>query len=171
MNTTAKFHSLSYSQAKTYIVTLLFVAGNILLPMLCHLIPQGGLIFLPIYFFTFLGAYKYGLKPGLLIAVLSPVVNHLLTGMPPLAVLPAILVKSCLLAVAAAYAAKRFQKNSIPVLIGIVLFYQLAGTLFEWIQSGSFFIATQDLRLAVPGMLFQIFGIYAIMKIMAKSGY
>ena len=164
MDTTIKLYALSYKQAKTYIITLLFIAGNILLPMLFHAVPQGGKIFLPIYFFTFLGAYKYGLKPALLIAVFSPVVNHFLTGMPPVTSLPDILVKSCLLAFAAAFAAKRYQKLSIPILTGVVVFYQLVGTIFEWIFSGSIYLATQDLRLAIPGMLIQVFGVYLLLK-------
>lgn len=169
MDTAVKLYSLSYKQAKTYVITLLFIAGNILLPILCHAIPQGGRIFLPIYFFTFLGAYKYGLKPALLIAVFSPIVNHLLTGMPIITALPVILIKSTLLAIAAAYAAKHFQKVSIPVLAGVVLFYQLIGIIFEWVLSGSFFTATQDLRLAIPGMMIQIVGVYLLIKYVFKK--
>lgn len=171
MDNTVKFYSLSYAQAKTYMVAAILVAGNILFPLVCHLMPQGGLIWLPIYFFTLFGAYKYGLKPGLLIAVLSPVANHLLTGMPPAAMLPAILVKSVLLAVAAAYVAKRFGKISIPLLMAVVLFYQVGGVLFEWVQTGSFFVAVQDFRLAVPGMLLQVFGVYGIVKLMTRYGF
>ena len=51
MQTTVKLYSLSYSNVKTYMVAALFIAGNIILPQLCHLIPQGGMILLPIYFF------------------------------------------------------------------------------------------------------------------------
>ena len=54
-------YELNYRELKTYLMAALFVAGNIALPQLCHLMPQGGLIFLPIYFFTLVGAYKYGL--------------------------------------------------------------------------------------------------------------
>ena len=82
MEKTNKLYMLSYSEAKTYWMTLLFVAGNIALPQLCHLVPQGGLTWLPIYFFTLVGAYKYGWKVGLLTALASPIVNHLLFGMP-----------------------------------------------------------------------------------------
>ena len=64
--------------------------GNIVLPQLCHLVPQG-LILLPIYFFTLIGAYKYGWQVGLLTAVLSPLANHLLFGMPPAPMLAPIL--------------------------------------------------------------------------------
>ena len=83
-------YQLSYSQMKTYLLAALFVVGNIALPQLCHLMPQGGLIFLPIYFFTLVAAYKYGFTVGLTTAVLSPLVNSALFGMPPAAALPII---------------------------------------------------------------------------------
>ena len=88
METTVKLYSLNFRQAKTYWFTLLFVAGNLILPQLCHLIPQGGLILLPIYFFTLIAAYKFGIRVGLLTAVLSPLANSALFEMPAAAVLP-----------------------------------------------------------------------------------
>lgn len=97
------------------------------LPQICHLVPQGGLRWLPIYFFTLVGAYKYGWRVGLLTAVLSPVVNSALFGMPAAAALPAILLKSVLLAAAAGFAARRFGRTTLPLLAGVVLFYQTAG--------------------------------------------
>ena len=98
---TVKLYALQYNSAKTYLVAALFILGNIVLPQLCHLIPQGGVTWLPIYFFTLVGAYKYGWRVGLLTALASPLVNSLLFGMPAVASLPAILLKSVLLAVAA----------------------------------------------------------------------
>ena len=130
--TTVKLYSLEYNQLRTYLAVTLFVAGNIILPQLCHLVPQGGIRWLPIYFFTLIAAYKYGWKVGLLTAVFSPVLNHLFFGMPPAGVLPAILLKSVLLAVVAGYAANRFKRISIPVLALVVLAYQFIGTLGEW---------------------------------------
>ena len=94
METSAKLYSLNYSNVKTYLFALLFVAGNIALPQLCHLVPYGGPTLLPIYFFTLIAAYKYGFRVGLLTAVLSPVINHVLFAMPSEAVLPIILIKS-----------------------------------------------------------------------------
>lgn len=168
METIAKLYSLTYKEVKTYLFALLFVAGNIILPQLCHLIPGGGLMWLPIYFFTLIAAYKYGLGVGLLTAVLSPVINSLLFGMPPTAVLPAILVKSVLLAGAAAYAAYRFQKVSIWAIAGAVLTYQLAGTLIEWAIVKDWMIAIQDFRIGIPGMLVQIGGGYLVLKLISK---
>ena len=85
-----KIYNYGLNELKTYLFVLLFVAGNIILPQLCHLIPDGGKMFLPIYFFTLVASYKYGVKVGLMTAVLSPIINSLLFGMPAFALLPAI---------------------------------------------------------------------------------
>lgn len=156
--TSLKLYSLDYGQIKTYQVAGLFLAGNIVLPQLAHLLPQGGITWLPIYFFTLVGAYKYGWKAGLLTALLSPLVNSALFGMPAAAALPVILVKSVLLALAAGYAAARFRKASLWMLAAVVLGYQLAGSLFEWGYTGSLAAAVQDLSIGLPGMLLQFFG-------------
>ena len=169
MQTTVKLYSLSYSEIKTYMVAALFVAGNIVLPQLCHLIPQGGMILLPIYFFTLVAAYKFGWKAGLLTAVLSPVGNSLCFGMPALALLPVILVKSSLLAVFAALAASRFQKVSLLLLAVVVVAYQLVGGVAEWAITGSLYAALQDFRLGYPGMLLQIAGGYAVLRYLLKK--
>lgn len=153
-----RLHVLTYGDAKTYLFAAMFVAGNILLPQLCHLAPLGGVRWLPIYFFTLVGACKYGWRVGLLTALLSPLINSALFGMPAAAVLPPILVKSLLLAGAAGYAATRFRKASLAVLAAVILTYQVAGTLFEWIWTGELQTALQDIRIGVPGMLLQLFG-------------
>ena len=145
------------------------MVGNVVLPQLCHLIPQGGLILLPIYFFTLVGAYKYGLRLGLLTAVFSPVVNHLLFGMPAAGVLPILLIKSSLLAVAAAVVASRSGKVTIPLLLLVVLSYQFVGGLVEWAVTGSLAAALQDFRLGLPGLAVQVLGGYVVLRWLMKK--
>lgn len=164
MDTTVKLYSYRFADVRTYLFAALFVAGNIVPPQLCHLLPQGGMILLPIYFFTLIGAYKYGWKVGLLTAVASPLVNSALFGMPAVAVLPALLLKSVLLAVAAGFVAQRFNRVSLPLLLLVVLFYQVFGTLGEWLMTGDFMLAVQDFRLGLPGMAIQLFGGYAVLR-------
>ena len=130
--TTVRLYSLGYGHAKTYWTAFLFVAGNVLLPQLCHLFLLGGVRWLPIYFFTLVGAAA--------------------------AVLPAIGLKSVLLAGAAGFAAARFRKASLGLLAAVVAFYQVAGTLGEWALTGSWHMAVQDFRIGIPGMLLQILG-------------
>ena len=161
-------YTWGYRESKTYLAVLLFVIGNIALPQICHLVPQGGMMLLPIYFFTLIGAYKFGWKVGLLTAVFSPLVNSALFGMPMPAVLPAILLKSILLALAAGFVAYKYNKVSIALLLATVLAYQILGTLGEWAMKGDLYLAMQDFRIGIPGMLLQIVGGYAVIKYLMK---
>ena len=144
------FYSTGYRETRTYLAAALFAAGNIVLPQLCHLVQLGGPTMLPIYFFTLVGAYKYGWRTGLLTALASPLVNAALFGMPAVTALPAILVKSALLA-------------------AVVLFYQIVGSAGEWALTGSFTAAVQDFRIGIPGMLLQVFGGYLFIKYVIRK--
>lgn len=158
MQTTVKLYSLEYDNARTYLAASLFVLGNIVVPQLFHLVPKGGITWLPIYFFTLVGAYKYGWRVGLLTAIASPLINSLLFDMPAVGNLPAILLKSVLLAVFAGVFATCVKKASIWMLLIVVMAYQIVGTLGEWVIKGDFYLAIQDFRIGVPGMLMQVFG-------------
>ncbi len=162
--TTAKLYTLSYADMHTYLAVLLFTLGNLALPQLFHLVPDGGKIWLPIYFFTLIGTYKYGWKVGVLTAVLSPVLNSLLFGMPLPEVVPAIVIKSLILAGIGGFVAYKFNKVTLLLLACTVLSYQLLGTLGEWALTGDLHLAIQDFRIAVPGMLLQLVGGYAFLR-------
>lgn len=159
-----RLYNLGFSEVKTYLFVALFVAGNILLPQLCHLVPNGGHIFLPIYFFTLIASYKYGMKVGLLTAVLSPAVNSLLFGMPAAAVVSGIMIKSIFLAVSAAWVAEKTNKVSLWTILAVVLSYQFFGTMVEWLMEGSLIAAATDFRMGIPGMLIQLFGGWFLIK-------
>lgn len=160
--------NLTITNYRTYLFALLFIAGNVLLPQLCHLLPDGGKVWLPIYFFTLIASYKFGIKVGLLTALLSPLFNHILFGMPPAGMLPVLLVKSTLLAVAASWIALKSRKLSLWHVALVVVAYQLAGGMAEWGISGSLAAALQDFRLGFPGMLLQVLGGWLVLKILAK---
>lgn len=149
---------------RTYLMAICFIIGNIALPQLCHLMQQGGAIFLPIYFFTLIASYKYGFKVGVITAILSPVVNYLLFAMPPAGMLPVIVIKSLLLAASAALIAYRLKKISIFALLLVVLSYQIVGGVAEWLLLGDIYIALQDFRVGLPGMAIQVIGGYFVIK-------
>lgn len=153
-------YSTGYRETRTYLAAALFAAGNIVLPQLCHLVQLGGPTMLPIYFFTLVGAYKYGWRTGLLTALASPLVNAALFGMPAVTALPA---------GAAGYAARRFNRVSVALLAAVVLFYQIVGSAGEWALTGSFTAAVQDFRIGIPGMLLQVFGGYLFIKYVIRK--
>ncbi|MCX6309537.1 MAG: ECF transporter S component [Bacteroidia bacterium] len=160
--------NLSVSEWRTWMFTTLFLVGNLLLPQLCHFIPNGGLMLLPIYFFTLIAAYKFGLKVGLLTAVLSPLVNSLIFGMPIVAMLPVILTKSVLLAVLATVVARRSKSVSILLLALVVLSYQLIGGVVEGLIAQNLLAGVQDFKIGFPGLMVQILGGWMVLKTLAN---
>ena len=164
MESTVKLYSLKAVELKSYAYAFLFVAGNIVLPQICHLIPMGGQMLLPIYFFTLIAAYKYGFFTGLLTAVASPLINHALFGMPATEMLTILLIKSALLAVAASYMAQHTKQIKIQSLLAVVIFYQGIGMIAEYFMTGSFIAAMQDIRIGFPGIILQVVGGYFCLK-------
>jgi hypothetical protein len=98
--------------------------------------------------------------------VASPLVNHLLFGMPATEILSIILIKSALLAVAAGYIAQKTKQIKLQSLLVVIIFYQGVGMIAEFVLTGSFMAAMQDIRLGFPGMILQLVGGFFCLKSM-----
>ena len=154
----ADFHqeTVTPAQFTFYLWVAAFVAGNLVFPALVHTLPLGGMIFLPLYFFTLIAGYRWGLWAGLATALLSPLANNLLTSMPPAAMLDSIVVKSVLLAVAASLLAKHSKQISLGGLVMVIVAYQVLGGVYEMVKAGSLQAALGDWVLGWPGLLIQL---------------
>ena len=165
MEASIRLYSLSYSEKLTYLAAALFIACNIALPQLFHLIPQGGIIFSPLSLVIMAGAYKLGWRAALLAAVASPIVNHALFGMPAADVMTLMAVKLSLLAIIAGLAAQYFKSVSLPILVGVVLTVKTFEFLAEFLLTGNVAATVADFTIGWPGLLLQVLGTYAILKI------
>lgn len=164
METNARLYTLNYDEVRTYLWATVFVACNIVLPQLFHLIPQGGIMFAPLSLVILAGAYKFGWKVGLLAAVASPLVNHLLTGLPAWGVLQVMTLKLIILALVAGLTAQYFKKVTLPLIIGVVLAAEVLGGLGELALTGGIAATVQDFTIGWPGLLLQVVGTYLICK-------
>ena len=164
MEASVRLYALNYDEVKTYMWTAVFVACNLVLPQLFHLIPQGGVIFSPLSLVILAGAYKFGWKTGLLAALLSSLVNHSLTGMPAWEVLPVMTLKLAVLAVVAGLVAQQFKAVSVLLLIGVVLASKAIGGLGELLLTGGIDATTADFIVGWPGLLLQVVGTWLILK-------
>ena len=164
MEANVKLYALNYDEAKTYLWATVFVACNLVLPQLFHLIPQGGVIFSPLSLVILAGAYKFGWKTGLLAALASPLVNHAITGMPAWEVMPVMTLKLAVLAMVAGLAAQRFKMVSLPLLIGVILVSKAIGCLGEFILTGGIAATIADFTIGWPGLLLLVFGAWLILK-------
>ena len=165
MKANVRLYTLNYDEAKTYMWATVFVACNLVLPQVFHLIPQGGIIFSPLSLVILAGAYKFGWKTGLLAALLSPSVNHLLTGMPATEVLPVMTMKLAVLAVIAGLTAQYFKKASLPIIIGVVLVCKAVECVGELLLTGGIEATVTDFTMGWPGLLLQVFGTWLLLKL------
>jgi hypothetical protein len=162
--------ALSLRDLRLYGFAAVFTAGNLLAPMAVHSIPQGGLIFLPIFFFTLVAAYRFGFAAGALTGLASPVLNFALTGMPPAAMLPTVLAQSLVIAaIAAALAARSGRLNPWLLLLAAVSM-QLVGFGLDLARGGSVSAGLDTLRLGIPGVLLIGFGGYAVLRLLDRAG-
>ena len=163
MEANVRLYAFNYDEAKTYLWAMVFVACNLVLPQVFHLIPQGGIIFSPLSLVILAGAYKFGWKTGLLAALLSPLVNHVLTGQPATAVLPVMTLKLAVLALVAGFTAQHFKTVSLPLIIGVVLVSLAIGCLGELLLTGAIDATIADFTIGWPGLLLQVFGSWLIL--------
>ena len=80
---------MAHSHTRALVLAALCTALGVVLPMTVHAIPQGGQILLPMHLPVLLCGLTCGGPLGLLCGVLTPLLSHFATGMPPSPVLPA----------------------------------------------------------------------------------
>ena len=164
MEANVQLYAYNYDEAKTYLWAMAFVACNLLLPQVFHLIPQGGIIFAPLSFVILAGAYKFGWKTGLLAALASPLINHAITGMPAWGVMPVMTLKLAVIALVAGLAAQRFKTVNLLLIMAVVLVSMVLGALGELVLTGGIAATISDITVGWPGILLQIFGTWLIIK-------
>ena len=69
------------------------IALCVVLPIAFHSIPDGGSVFLPMHIPVLICGMLCGWPYGLLCGLMGPLLSSLITGMPPAAVLPAMMVE------------------------------------------------------------------------------
>ena len=84
---------MRFSNIKRLTVTALSIALCVVLPMAFHVIPNAGSVMLPMHIPVLLCGLICGWQYGLLCGVLGPMVSSLVTGMPPAAILPGMMVE------------------------------------------------------------------------------
>ena len=163
MEANVRLYAFNYDEAKTYLWATVFVACNLVLPQVFHLIPQGGVIFSPLSLVILAGAYKFGWKTGLLAAILSPLVNHVLTGMPATAAMPVMTLKLVVIALVAGLTAQYFKTVNLLLIIGVVLASEAIGCLGELLLTGGIASTVADFTIGWPGLLLQVVGAWLIL--------
>ena len=84
---------MKFTSAKRLTLAAACVALCVVLPMAFHSFPNGGTVFLPMHIPVLLCGLMCSWPYGLICGVLGPALSCLITGMPPVAMLPAMVIE------------------------------------------------------------------------------
>lgn len=153
-------------QTKKLVTSGMCVALSIVLPMAFHMIPDAGKIFLPMHIPVLLCGLLCGPVYGLGCGVLAPLLSHLITGMPPTAMLPSMLCELAAYGLLSGILIRLIQTkrnllNLYTALIGAMIFGRLInGALNALIfNAGSYSMEmwlTASFLQAIPGIVIQL---------------
>ena len=76
---------------RNLVLSAMFIALGVALPQAFHAVPNAGSVFLPMHIPVLIAGYVVGPIFGLAVGVLTPLLSHLMFGMPPAPVLPGML--------------------------------------------------------------------------------
>ena len=80
-------------KTKPLILTALFIALGVVLPMAFHAVPNGGTLFSPMHIPVLMCGLLAGPVYGLFCGIITPILSSTLTGMPPAPVLPGMVIE------------------------------------------------------------------------------
>ena len=170
--------SLGLRSPRLYIASLCLIAGNVILPALAHHIPGGGPALMPLFFFTLIAGWEFGLSCALLTALGSPLISFALTGMPRPSALMGVILSSIALGLLAAVFSTLFSTTGrsrrgsaswgvrLVSLAAIVAMHQ--ALLMGLALSNGLDPALKGLVMRLPGTLLQILGGCAVIGLMER---
>jgi len=153
-------HILEFSDLRLYVYVSLFVALDVAVPWLCHIIhPLAGPTFLPLFFFVLLAGISLGWRAGILVGLLTPLISYTLSGMPFPQMLPRIIIEGTVYGLAAGLLRGHFRLGVITSLVGALIAGRLAAFILMTLTldlSHSANLAWQTAKAGWPGIVLQL---------------
>jgi len=112
---------LKYTDARSYIFTVVFVALAVLVPWVCHQFHLAGPTFLPMHVFVMVAGLMFGWRAGMTVGLLTPLASYLTSGMPALSILPQITVEISTYGLVAGALRERYHLRTLWALLGAMI--------------------------------------------------
>ena len=167
------------SKTKKLVITAMFVAIGIVLPLAFHTIPNAGRIFLPMHIPVLLCGLVIGFPYGLACGIITPLLSSLITAMPPAAMLPAMVCELAAYGTVSSLLMRYvpikniFTRTYISLIVAMLVGRMLFGVLNAVIfLAGSYSMqmwVTAAFITALPGVAIQIVIIPVIVLALQKS--
>lgn len=169
---------MKLSPVKKIILTALMIALCVVLPIAFHSIPNGGSIFLPMHIPVLLCGLVCGWGYGGLCGLVGPLLSSLLTGMPPAAILPGMMVECCVYGLVTGLMMRyvRTGKATIDLYLSLVT-AMLLGRVLSGIAKALIFTPGMSLAAwaaasfvtAIPGIVIQLVLIPLVVLALTKA--
>ena len=163
---------------KRTVLGALCVALCVVLPMAFHAIPNAGSVMLPMHIPVLLCGMVCGWPYGFLCGLMGPALSSLLTGMPPAAVLPAMMVECAVYGMVSGILLKIVRTGKTTADLYITLIgAMLAGRLVAGVAKALIFspgitmsawIASSFVT-ALPGIVTQLIAIPLLVGLLMKT--
>jgi len=95
-----------------------FVTFAVGAPYICHQFGLAGMVFLPMHFAIMVAAIVMGLRGGIAVALISPLVSYATSGMPPVTALMPMTIELATYALVINLAVRTFK---VPMLISLII--------------------------------------------------
>lgn len=128
------------SSTKQLVLSGLFIAMGLVLPIAFHMLGAGGTIFLPMHIPVLIAGFCLGLPYALAVGIIIPVLSSLLTGMPPLfPTLPFMTVELATYGAIVSLLYRTYKQHLFTALIGAMISGRIMAGLAVWLLT-TFFI-------------------------------
>ena len=167
------------SSIKNLTMAAVCVALCVVLPIAFHSIPDAGTVFLPMHIPVLICGMICGWPYGLLCGLMGPLVSSALTGMPPIAILPAMMVECGTYGMVSGLMLNFLHtKNTYADLYIAQIMAMLAGRVVSGIAKALIFApgmalsawVTASFITALPGILIQLIFLPSVVCTLMKAG-
>ena len=171
---------MKYNSVHRTVLAALFTALCVVLPVAMHIIPDAGTVFLPMHIPVLMCGMICGVPYGFLCGLLGPALSCLLTGMPPVAFLPAMMVECAVYGAVAGLMLKFVRTGNLTADLYIALIAaMIAGRVVSGIAKALIFTPgitmtawiTASFVTALPGIVIQLLLIPQLVRLLTKAQY
>ncbi len=164
---------------RNLVLSAMFIALGVSLPQAFHAVPNAGSVFLPMHIPVLIAGYVIGPVFGLAVGILTPLLSHLMFGMPPAPVLPGMLCELAMYGLASGLFTKLIKtENKLVKIYAVLILSMLAGRVTYGIlnalifKAGSYSLAawvSAAFTTALPGIIIQLIVVPAIIMALYKA--
>ena len=154
------------------------IALCVVLPIAFHSVPNGGSIFLPMHIPVLICGMLCGWPYGLLCGLMGPLLSSLITGMPPAAMLPAMMVECGTYGAVSGLVLKFLRSGKLYVDLYVALVAaMIAGRVISGIAKALIFSpgmamsawVTASFVTALPGIVIQLVFLPGVVAMLMKA--